>query len=188
MARYARPCDDGREFAGWLRTLASSALNDCRRRRRSFWSRFVTADRGGETAAAPIELSESDHVFLALDQALARLGAEERALLQEKYFSGADVRSLAARFDITPKALESRLTRARAVSRARMWRASWPVGVLRHTGTEVGMSMLRGPHRGAAMILIFLFAFLFIALWDIGHSNRTLDDRINPGRQQTWVK
>jgi RNA polymerase sigma-70 factor (ECF subfamily) len=120
VARYAHPCGDGREFAGWLRTLASSALNDCRRRRRSFWSRFVTADRGGETAAAPIELSESDHVFLALDQALARLGAEERALLQEKYFSGADVRSLAARFDITPKALESRLTRARAELRRQL--------------------------------------------------------------------
>src|SRR6185369_15310959 len=38
VARYARPCEDRRQFEGWLRTLASSALNDCRRRRKSFWN------------------------------------------------------------------------------------------------------------------------------------------------------
>lgn len=118
VAKYARPCESAAEFAGWLRTLASSALNDCRRRRKSFWSRFVAAGQEDQAAA----LVEQDHnrVFAALDQALAQLGAKERSLLEEKYFSGADVRSLAAQLDVTPKALESRLTRARAELRRRL--------------------------------------------------------------------
>lgn len=113
VARYARPCESAAEFGGWLRTLASSALNDCRRRRRSFWLRFGHAtDDAGEVATNPT--GSDAHVFVALDAALAQLAPEERALLEEKYFAGADVRSLAARADVTAKALESRLTRARA--------------------------------------------------------------------------
>lgn len=114
VAKYGRPRDNVREFAGWLRTLASSALNDCRRRRKSFWSRFAPASPGENAASLAAELTDADPMFAALDQALAQLGGEERALLQAKYFSGADVRTLAVRLDISPKALESRLTRARA--------------------------------------------------------------------------
>jgi DNA-directed RNA polymerase specialized sigma24 family protein len=42
------------------------------------------------------------------------LPPDDRALLEAKYFSGTDVRSLAHQLAITPKAAESRLTRARA--------------------------------------------------------------------------
>lgn len=51
---------------------------------------------------------------VALDTALARLEVDERQLLELKYLHGADVRSLAERLCTTPKAIESRLTRARA--------------------------------------------------------------------------
>jgi len=122
VAKYARPCDDPRQFVGWLHTLASSGLNDCRRRQKSFWRRFATTNHVDEAATASIELTQthSDQVFAALDQALAQLSAEERSLLQEKYLAGMDIRSLAIRLDITPKALESRLTRARAELRRQL--------------------------------------------------------------------
>lgn len=112
VARYARPCDSAPMFGGWLRTLAGSALNDCRRRRKSFWGLLSRPEAAPDDSAA--ESTATDHVFTALDQALAQLDAADRALLEEKYFSGADVRSLAARLAVTPKAVESRLTRARA--------------------------------------------------------------------------
>jgi len=112
VARYARPCDSAAAFSGWLRTLASSALNDCRRRRKSFWSLL---DRSEATSDEPnTDSGVIDRVFAALDLALAQLAPADRALLEEKYFSDADVRSLAAKLGVTPKAVESRLTRARA--------------------------------------------------------------------------
>lgn len=113
VARYARPCDSAPEFGGWLRTLASSALNDCRRRRKSFWGLLQRPEASqGETVSESAAFDE--RLFASLDEALAQLDAAERALLEEKYFSGADVRSLAAKLEVTPKAVESRLTRARA--------------------------------------------------------------------------
>src|SRR5688572_31109907 len=37
IARHARPCDAEPMFNAWLRTVARTALSDCRRRRMSFW-------------------------------------------------------------------------------------------------------------------------------------------------------
>ena len=119
VARYARPCDSAPMFNSWLRTLASSALNDCRRRRRSFWSRLRDPEAG--SMANPTEDDTADNrIFAALDAGLAQLDPAERALLERKYFSGADVRGIAAALGLTPKAVESRLTRARAELRRRL--------------------------------------------------------------------
>ena len=111
VARYARPCDSTPVFGGWLRTLASSALNDCRRRRKSFWSLLRRPEAATEEFLP--DNSDDDVLFAALDTALAKLDASERSLLEAKYYSGNDVRSLAAKMNLTSKAVESRLTRAR---------------------------------------------------------------------------
>jgi RNA polymerase sigma-70 factor (ECF subfamily) len=112
IARYARPCDSAPAFGGWLRTLASSALNDCRRRRKSFWGLRSRPEAPPDEYAA--DSAADDRVFAALDMALAQLSPADRTLLEEKYFSGTDVRSLAGKLNVSPKAVESRLTRARA--------------------------------------------------------------------------
>ena len=112
VARYARPCDSVPMFGGWLRTLASSALNDCRRRRKSFWSLLSRPEAAVDES--PVDSAMDDRTYAALDTALTQLEPGERELLEEKYFSGADVRSLATKLALTPKAVESRLTRARA--------------------------------------------------------------------------
>ena len=111
VARYVRPCDSAPVFGGWLRTLASSALNDCRRRRRSFWGLLSRPEAApDDPAASP---AADDGLVAALDTALAQLDAADRALLEDKYFRGTDVRTLAAKLSASPKAIESRLTRAR---------------------------------------------------------------------------
>ncbi len=119
VARYARPCDSAPMFDSWLRTLASSALNDCRRRRKSFWT-LLRRPETRDFANASETKGHDDRLFASLDFALASLEPSERSLLEQKYFSGADVRSMAAALGLTPKAVESRLTRARAELRRRL--------------------------------------------------------------------
>ncbi len=112
VARHVRACDQAPLFLGRLRTVARSALNDCFRRRRSFWQMLQRrhADPSDQAESAV----DDAHLLTALDAALERLDAADRALLQAKYFTGVDVRSLALRFAVSEKAVESRLTRARA--------------------------------------------------------------------------
>jgi RNA polymerase sigma factor (sigma-70 family) len=114
VARHARPCGSAPMFAGWLRVVARSALNDCRRRRRTFWDLLRNRDAAAEETPDLASSANETALASALDTALAQLDAADRSLLERKYFSGAEVRTLAEHLAITPKAAESRLTRARA--------------------------------------------------------------------------
>lgn len=115
IARHARPCDLEPMFLAWLRVVARSALSDCRRRRRTFWQMLRRRhDDPSEQHSDEASLAAEESLQAALDAALASLASEDRALLEAKYFSGASVRDLAERLAISPKAAESRLTRARA--------------------------------------------------------------------------
>lgn len=111
VAKHVRPCESEAMFHAWLRTVARSALRDCWRRQRSF------SDLLFRRWQEPSELAEPgpDNRLLLqeLDAALARLDPADRALLEAKYFSGRDVRTLAEELSLTPKAVESRLGRAR---------------------------------------------------------------------------
>lgn len=111
IARHARPCDSAPMFNAWLRTVARSALHDCWRRRRTFWQLLRHPSAAPDS---PCDDSADNALTDALNTALAQLGSADRALLEQKYFSGLDVRTLATRLDLSPKAVESRLTRARA--------------------------------------------------------------------------
>ena len=118
VAKHARPCDCEPMFLGWLRVVARSALSDCRRRRQSFWE--MLRRRGDEPAETGASDDAEERVQAALTHALAALEADDRALLEAKYFSGAEVRAIAEQLHLTPKAVESRLTRARAELRRRL--------------------------------------------------------------------
>lgn len=118
VAKHARPCDCERMFWGWLRVVARTALSDCRRRRLRFWQ--LLNRRGAEPGGPVAHEGADERVQTALDAALASLNPAERALLEAKYFSGTDVRSIAEQLGLSPKAVESRLTRARAELRRRL--------------------------------------------------------------------
>jgi RNA polymerase sigma factor (sigma-70 family) len=117
VARHARPVDAAPMFHAWLRLVARTALSDCRRRRQSLWSLLQRryADPTDVTHAAAA--ADEDRLQLALDAALAQLTPDDRALLEAKYFHGLEVRRIAEQLAVTPKAVESRLTRARAALR-----------------------------------------------------------------------
>jgi RNA polymerase sigma factor (sigma-70 family) len=114
VAKHVRPCEVEPMFKTWLRTVARSALLDCWRRRRSFTELLF---RKGQEPAELSDPSRDDRLMTVLDHALARLDDADRALLEGKYFTGVDVRTLAEQLAITPKAVESRLTRAREALR-----------------------------------------------------------------------
>ena len=118
VARHARPCDSEAVFLGWLRVVTRSALHDLWRRRRSFGD--LLRRRRAEPAEDNSSSEADNRVLAALDAALAALDAADRSLLEAKYFNGLEVRLLAEKLGATPKAVESRLTRARVQLRQRL--------------------------------------------------------------------
>lgn len=119
VARNVKPCDVEPMFLGWLRVVARTALHDCWRRRRSFWQ-MLQRRQADPAAALDVDEAEEERVLVRLEDALAQLEPDARALLTAKYFSGRDVRSIAEEMQVSPKAIESRLTRARAELRRRL--------------------------------------------------------------------
>jgi len=118
VARHARPCESAPMFASWLRLVARSALSDCRRRRRSFWA--LLSRRQADASEDAVSTTDEDRMLAALEVALAEVGPDARALLEAKYLLGSDVRTIALQLAISEKAVESRLTRARAELRQRL--------------------------------------------------------------------
>lgn len=118
IARNARPCESAPMFAGWLSVVARSALHDCWRRRRSFWE--LLTRRHADPSEAATAAEEEDRLLPALDRALTQIDPDDRALLEAKYFRGIAVRSLASELAVSEKAVESRLTRARAELRRQL--------------------------------------------------------------------
>lgn len=118
IARHARPCESAPMFASWLRLVARTALSDCCRRHRSFWALLHRREVDPSEHAVPS--AGEDRLLAALEVALAGLEPETRDLLETKYLEDADVRAIARRLAISEKAVESRLTRARAELRQRL--------------------------------------------------------------------
>ncbi len=119
VVRYLRPCPDEAMFWGWLRRLARTAATDRARRERKHRGLVPWTPQPGAERPDPLELSE----------ALDRLPAEERELLEARYVEGYTTGELADRLGCSPKAVESRLARLRKKARRllRRWReAVWP--------------------------------------------------------------
>lgn len=104
-------------FLGWLRGVADNAL----RARLRDWARDVRLRRiagdepaGGESAE---ERALRRERALGVAQALAALPSEYEWVLRGKYLDERSVIEMAAELNVTPKTIESRLTRAREAFR-----------------------------------------------------------------------
>ncbi|HEX2750833.1 MAG TPA: sigma-70 family RNA polymerase sigma factor [Verrucomicrobiales bacterium] len=98
------------ELWRWLTLLARCAYIDEWRRRKS---RGNLLRRWLDHSEPPdLPLPETDTLTI-LDECLASLSGDDRLLLEEKYFARQPVRDLASGRQLSEKALESRLTRAR---------------------------------------------------------------------------
>lgn len=114
VVRHIRVFNDEDVFWSWLTVLARSARADESRKRRrylAFLDRFTQhslIDRAGS--------SVDDHeknLEVRLVRSMSRLPAEERELLELKYYRHCPVRQIAEQQQTTEKAVESRLARVR---------------------------------------------------------------------------
>jgi len=113
IARHIRPFNDELILWQWLARIARTVVIDERRKRGS-QKAFLAGLEGSSTNPAPAENRWTD--FLA--EGLGLIAAEDRQLLSQKYFEGASVRTLAAQYQSSEKAVESKLVRARQKLRA----------------------------------------------------------------------
>jgi DNA-directed RNA polymerase specialized sigma24 family protein len=93
--------------------LARTSLIDEERKRKRYFGlldRFIAWTK--PAVAGP--LCDADGALLtALDQELAALPIDDRALLERKYFDGMAVKEIADELHATEKSIESRLVRVR---------------------------------------------------------------------------
>lgn len=114
VVRHIRVFNDENVFWSWLTVLARSARADESRKRRrylAFLDRFTLHSL--IDSAAPRRDHRAEDLEAALVRSLSRLPAEDRALLELKYFEHHSVHEIAAKFQTTEKAVESRLVRVR---------------------------------------------------------------------------
>jgi len=113
VARHARRFETEAAFWSWLTVLARSAVIDAGRRQ-SCYQRMLFRFAGFRRAEA-IPEPDSDESLLhdELANGLMTLAPLDRALMEAKYMHRRSVQELAQRFDLSPKAVESRLHRAR---------------------------------------------------------------------------
>jgi RNA polymerase sigma-70 factor, ECF subfamily len=112
VARHVREFDSADTLWSWLTVIARSTATDLSRKRSRYWqllSRYIALWTHEDEVQPAVE---SD-LEAMLTGALRVLDAADCTLIEAKYFRGATVRALADELNISEKAVESRLTRAR---------------------------------------------------------------------------
>lgn len=109
VVRYLRPCAHAGQLWAWLRQAARSSLVDALRRQR----RHEDIDRV-DFACEQLPEDEDGLLLEALERCLTRLGEEERALIEQRYWQDKSHQDLASEHDASVKAVESRLARLRS--------------------------------------------------------------------------
>ena len=118
--RHVRRFDSEEVFWSWLTCLARCAAADEGRRRKR---RLVMFEKFAQWQEMRRSGGGDDGRSLAsLERCLGTLSREERALVEGKYFERQSHAELAAEFDLSAKAVESRLARLREKLRAAMER------------------------------------------------------------------
>jgi RNA polymerase sigma-70 factor (ECF subfamily) len=115
VVKHIRVFTDETVFWSWLTVLARSALSDEGRKRRRY---LASLDRFSDHVASvetppSMETRGDGRLDESLAQNLALLPADERGLIEWKYFDRLPVAEIAARLQTTEGAVESRLVRIR---------------------------------------------------------------------------
>jgi RNA polymerase sigma-70 factor (ECF subfamily) len=116
-AKYMKVFPDEESLWGWLTVLARSATADAGRKQGRF-RRFL--ERFDRERPPRVALTDSDYDREGLATAMGRLPFGVAHLLRWKYEDGRSVQSIAGELSISAKAVESRLTRARAALRSEL--------------------------------------------------------------------
>lgn len=118
VARKIRPMQSEEDFWRWLTTVARNVLRDqARRQSRYFGMLNRLADWFSfKPDMIPPSSSEEDldqKYQRILKQTIQSLPERDRVLMTQKYFENQSVKQIAETLGMTPKALESKLTRLR---------------------------------------------------------------------------
>jgi RNA polymerase sigma-70 factor (ECF subfamily) len=120
VARHARRFEDEAVFWCWLTVLARSAAREAGRKQRRYWALLGDYARRWFPPAPPAAPVHEPNLDALVDACLDELGRDDRALIEGKYLARLSVRELAARTQLTAKAVESRLGRLRQQLRERL--------------------------------------------------------------------
>lgn len=113
VVRHARRFDSEEIFWSWLTVLARSSVVDAERKHKRY---FAVLDRFLKNAPSPhvaAPTGTEDRFMTLLANNLNGLSAEDRQLIECKYFESQSVREIAGKTGATEKAVESRLARIR---------------------------------------------------------------------------
>ena len=113
VARHVRRFDSEPDFWKWLAVLARSSVTDEQRKRSRYQAMLMRFFEQRPVDENPDLGNPGEHLSKLLQDELGTLPAEERALLERKYLQRESVRDLATEWQLTEKALESRLLRIR---------------------------------------------------------------------------
>lgn len=147
LALISAAADPDREITnpgGWLRSVAANKVSDHFRAAARVQHLLQQADPGDSVSseqdpAGQQELTERREVVRLV---LESLGESQRMALEWKYVDQLSVREIAARLDLTEKAAESVLFRARREFRARLHRCEDDRALPEMQGQEAGPSGL----------------------------------------------
>ncbi len=113
VVRHIKPFRDEAKFWSWLTVLARSCAVDAARKKKRYW-KFLDFFSRQATEAPRVDESDADDLLLHhLKDGLDLLPEADRTVLSRKYLEGNSVVEIAAALGESPKAIESRLTRAR---------------------------------------------------------------------------
>ena len=113
VVRHIRVFSNETIFWSWLTVLARSSRSDERRKRRRYLAFLDRFTRHAVIHQAAEKDDRSRSLDAILEQNLNRLPADERELLELKYFEHCPVQAISLRLKTTEKAVESRLMRIR---------------------------------------------------------------------------
>lgn len=124
VIKHARAFTEEEAFWCWLKVVARSAARDAGRRehRYSVLLQHFTARLRLDAKPQVAGDEEENCLQVALEESMAEMEPEERALLRAKYIEGSTVREISRDNQLTEKAVEGRLGRARQVLREKVLR------------------------------------------------------------------
>ena len=117
VVKHVRVFESEDVFWSWLKVVARSAARDGGRKEQRYSAllgHFAMRLKLERPEPTP---SEEDGLQGALQESMAELPADERALLEAKYLQGLTVKEISLSEQVTEKTIESRLGRARRILR-----------------------------------------------------------------------
>ena len=112
VVRHVRRFDVEAVFWSWLTKLARCVVIDDSRKSKRYSGLMEKVARAVELE--PVQPAEPGMMAVVLEDCLACWRADDRQILEKKYFEQWTYSDLAEEFSITPKAVESRLARLRS--------------------------------------------------------------------------